>query len=394
MVLAKMRRPSATPLASTPRSFSSSTTSAASLATSVAVSTEMPTSAACSASASLTPSPRKPTDRPVRRADVISLAFCSGEIRAKMVRSRVAASNAASSSPSSSAPVMVPFEAKPNSAQTFSATCGLSPVATLTSMSSAASRASEARAAAFGSSAKTRKPSSARPDSSSTVIAVRSGAGLPATATTRRPSANSAASVCCAASGTATQLASTCSGAPLTTSMRPLSPSSSSAEVARRVWSKGSIATRWMLPVTRRSAAGDSHNAASIALPPTPPEAGSTSVASSPARSTESSCSPPGPTASTRLMLPSVRVPVLSVTSTSMSPRSSIHTNRFTRTLSRANRREPVARLVLTTAGSSCGVIPTAIAKANSTESITGRRSSRLVIRMSTVRTIATCSSR
>ena len=56
-VLAKVIRPSRTPCASTPRSFSSSTMSAASLATSTALSTEMPTSAACSAEASLMPSP-------------------------------------------------------------------------------------------------------------------------------------------------------------------------------------------------------------------------------------------------------------------------------------------------------------------------------------------------
>ena len=60
-----------------------------------------------------------------------------------------------------------------------------------------------------------------------------------------------------------------------------------------------------------------------------------------------------------------------------------MHTSRLTSTLSRASRRDPVARLVLTTAGSSCGVIPTAIASANSTESITGRRSNRLVTRIS-----------
>jgi hypothetical protein len=42
--------------------------SAASLATSVAASSEMPTSAACRATASLTPSPRKATSAPVRRA--------------------------------------------------------------------------------------------------------------------------------------------------------------------------------------------------------------------------------------------------------------------------------------------------------------------------------------
>jgi hypothetical protein len=45
IVLAKIRLPSITPVASTPRSFSSSTTSAASLATSVPESTDMPTSA-------------------------------------------------------------------------------------------------------------------------------------------------------------------------------------------------------------------------------------------------------------------------------------------------------------------------------------------------------------
>ena len=122
MVLAKIRRPSATPVASTPRSFSNSTTSAASLATSVAVSTEMPTSAECRASASLTPSPRKPTDRPARRSTLITFAFCSGEIRAKTLAFCTAASNAVSSRPASWSPVSVPLDAKPKSAQTFSAT--------------------------------------------------------------------------------------------------------------------------------------------------------------------------------------------------------------------------------------------------------------------------------
>ena len=69
MVLAKIRRPSTTPSASTSRSFSSRITSAASLATSVAESTEIPTSAACRASASLTPSPRNATSPPVQALD-------------------------------------------------------------------------------------------------------------------------------------------------------------------------------------------------------------------------------------------------------------------------------------------------------------------------------------
>ena len=75
MVLAKMRRPSMTPSASTPRSLSSSTTSAASLATSVPESTEIPTSAWCSATASLTPSPRNATSFPVRRATLMIRDF-------------------------------------------------------------------------------------------------------------------------------------------------------------------------------------------------------------------------------------------------------------------------------------------------------------------------------
>ena len=78
MVLAKIRRPSMTPSARTPRSLSSSTTSAASLATSVALSTEMPMSAACSARASLTPSPMNPTAPPLSRSSRMIRAFCSG----------------------------------------------------------------------------------------------------------------------------------------------------------------------------------------------------------------------------------------------------------------------------------------------------------------------------
>ena len=70
MVLAKIRRPSMTPSARTPRSLSSRTMSAASLATSAAESTEMPTSAACRATASLTPSPRKATSAPLRARDL------------------------------------------------------------------------------------------------------------------------------------------------------------------------------------------------------------------------------------------------------------------------------------------------------------------------------------
>ena len=132
----------------------------------------------------------------MRRSETISRAFCSGEIRAKMVWFCAASSNSSSSSVSISAPVIVPLDAKPKSAQTFSATSGLSPVATLTSMPSAASCASESRAAGFGFVGEHQE---AVQRQAAFVVGgdglVSSGAGLLATATTRRPSANSADSV-------------------------------------------------------------------------------------------------------------------------------------------------------------------------------------------------------
>ena len=51
------------------------------------------------------------------------------------------------------------------------------------------------------------------------------------------------------------------------------------------------------------------------------------------------------------VMWPSVSVPVLSVNSSVMLPRSSMLTSRFTSTLRRASRRDPVERLTVTIAG-------------------------------------------
>ena len=85
IVFAKMRRPSTTPSASTPRSLSSKMMSAASLATSVPLSTEIPTSAWCSATASLTPSPRNATSAPPARCTRTMRAFVSGPTRANTV---------------------------------------------------------------------------------------------------------------------------------------------------------------------------------------------------------------------------------------------------------------------------------------------------------------------
>ena len=65
------------------------------------------------------------------------------------------------------------------------------------------------------------------------------------------------------------------------------------------------------------------------------------------------------------MMCPSVSVPVSSVKSMVMLPGSSMLTRRFTSTLRRASRRDPVDRLTVTIAGRSCGVIPMAIASEN-----------------------------
>ena len=71
-----------------------------------------------------------------------------------------------------------------------------------------------------------------------------------------------------------------------------------------------------------------------------------------------------------------------------MLPRSSMQTSRLTSTRSRASRRAPVARLTVTIAGSSCGVMPTAIASENSSRlSRSGRPSATLITKIETVST-------
>ena len=59
----------------------------------------------------------------------------------------------------------------------------------------------------------------------------------------------------------------------------------------------------------------------------------------------------------------------------------------------RASAREPVERLTVTIAGSSCGVIPIAIASENSSASRNGRESATLMTKIETVSTPATWTS-
>ena len=67
-----------------------------------------------------------------------------------------------------------------------------------------------------------------------------------------------------------------------------------------------------------------------------------------------------------------------------------MQTSRLTSTLRRLIRREPAARLVDTTAGSSCGVMPTAIASENSSASMIGLCSTTLITKIEVVSAPAT----
>ena len=67
-----------------------------------------------------------------------------------------------------------------------------------------------------------------------------------------------------------------------------------------------------------------------------------------------------------------------------------MHTSRLTSTLRRLIRRDPAARLVDTTAGSSCGVMPTAMASENSRASMIGLCSATLITKIDVVSAPAT----
>ena len=150
--------------------------SAASLATSVPVSTEIPTSAWCSATASFTPSPMNATSAPRTRCTRTIRDFVSGpdarehRRRVDRVAERVVVHR------------VDLFAGQRRRARrgrgrvhTLTATCGLSPVMTFTTMPSRASRASDGAASAFGPVVNTRKPTKPRCCSSASVGAVEAG---------------------------------------------------------------------------------------------------------------------------------------------------------------------------------------------------------------------------
>ena len=137
-----------------------------------------PTSAACSASASLTPSPRKPTDRPVRRSDVINRAFCSGETRAKIVWFCAAACEFVVIHPLQLGTGDGALGHQTQFGTNLFGDPGIVAGGDLDLDAQRGQLASDSSCGGLGLSANTRNPSSASPHSSSAVMVVSSGAGL------------------------------------------------------------------------------------------------------------------------------------------------------------------------------------------------------------------------
>ena len=182
----------------------------------------MPTSAACSATASLTPSPRKATSAPVRRATLMMprllVGADPGEDRRRRGSPRRARRRRARSS---SAPVRTPSTVEPDVAADLGGDDAVVAGDDLHRRCRArASLAIDAPASAFGRSTKVRKPASRRSRSSRGDRLGQSGgrrggdgddAGAVGEQARRaRP---------CAAAGTSTQRARTASGAPLVISI-------------------------------------------------------------------------------------------------------------------------------------------------------------------------------
>ncbi len=280
----------------------------------------------------------------------------------------------------------------PMSRQTLPATMPLSPVMILTAMPRPASSATAAPASGFGRSTNVRKPSSCRSRSSAGVGAVKPG---------RRPRCHGDHAGAVAeeplehGSGLRRDVGAAREhglGCALGDEERRPSPSgrrrtradargrTAGGQDARMRPSRPARPAGMQLPAPRR--ARDRGHCRRRARP--------RSSSSRCRASRQRACSrwprPRRSSDSWNVIAPSVSVPVLSVNSTSMLPRSSIVTSRFTSTRLRASRREPLERLTETIAGSSCGVMPIAIASENSSASISGRESATLMTKIDTQR--------
>ena len=375
-----VRRPCATASCTTDRSCSNRIRSAAARATSAAPSTEIPTSAACNAGASLMPSPMNPTTWPSRLRASRTRCFCCGLTRQNRFTFGSCPSKASSDRCDSASPVSTPVTGTPISAKTWRATISLSPVSTFTPTPAAAKAWIVAPALAFGGSRNTANPANTMPDSSAIAAVAWSGA-------TFRRATPSARNPCAPNPSRVAEKAARAAGS----SLRSTPPESSYSSDNRKMSSGAPLAIRRRVPAcsarteTRRRS--KSKGTSSILVQPVMSKGRAVRMAASSglfiplsnwllikAWAKTPGLSTPCPSiARTMAIFASVSVPVLSVHSISMAPRSWTADSRFTMTLRLARSMAERARVTVTIIGNSSGVRPTARARANISDSSTGR---------------------
>ncbi len=175
---------------------------------------------------------------------------------------------------------------------------------------------------------------------------------------------------------------STASGAPLTISSLPSGPSASTAP-RRRLKSKASRARKvqpW-LPEPEPEPEPEPATSAASSEPRSPPRIAAVAAR----RAARSLSAPAASRLCAKVISADVSVPVLSVQSTVMAPRSWIEARRFTITLRAAMRSAPRVSVTVVIIGSSSGVNPTASATENIRDSSTGRPNSTWATRITTI---------
>ena len=201
------------------------------------------------------------------------------------------------------------------------------------------------RASALGRSRKTRKPARCRSRSSAAVGSVelraRRGWRRRRRGCRRRTGGRATA---CGVGGDVGAAAEDRLGAPLvTSSRRAVGGRRTRTEASWRSWSKGRMPEPLVAGDRRRLGAprrAPPTAPTSSGLPPTAPPRGQRRLVAQQARARSGSVDwrrRPGRALARSVIAPSVSVPVLSVNSTSMLPRSSMHTSRLTSTLRAAS---------------------------------------------------------
>nr|WP_255677198.1 hypothetical protein [Pseudonocardia sp. ICBG1142] len=278
----------------------------------------------------------------------------------------------------------------PTSAATARAQAGWSPVSITTRTPARRAAATASAAPGRGGSDSATSPARTRSRSASPTVAGTCGAGLLATAITRRPRAASTATRPAVSGDGAAHRASTDSGEPVVTTVAvPEGPAGRTTVIVSRPGSNGNRATG-SAGVGRPRSRAATRNATSVGSPDQPPSgSGAVSVQAAPRATTVSPSVPgAGSTRATAIRL-RVSVPVLSVASTVTSPSASAARSRRTSPRRRDSRCAPSPSTRLTMIGSSSGTVAKARVSPVSTISRHGRPVSTPISGTSTLNAIA-----